>query len=83
MGLCPALDVSPARQSASMLLTRSLSVSVFSAGLPACLPVCAPVTQLFLQVQRVLLHCAAAQPFNQAVFLFQGGGVTEKPSATY
>lgn len=79
MGLCPVLHVSPARQSASMLLTRSLSVSVFSAGLP----VCAPVTQLFLQVQRVLLHCAAAQPFNQAVFLFQGGGVTEKPSATY
>lgn len=81
MGLCPALCLpcSTKRQHASYTLPLCLRVL----SRPACLPVCAPVTQLFLQVQRVLLHCAAAQPFNQAVFLFQGGGVTEKPSATY
>lgn len=39
---------------------------------PACLSVCALATELFLQVQKSLLHCAAAQPFNQALFLFCG-----------
>lgn len=37
--VCVLRSVSLARQSASMLRTRSLSVSVFSAGLPACLSV--------------------------------------------
>ncbi len=36
----------------------------------ACPPVCALATELFLQVQKSLLHCSAAQPYNQALFLF-------------
>lgn len=40
--------------------------------LTACLSVCALATKLFLQVQKSLLHCLAAQPCNQPYFLILG-----------
>lgn len=47
----------------------------------ASLPVCALATELFLQVQKSLLHCSAAQPYNQALFLFWGIGAKGTPRA--
>lgn len=65
MGLCLVLCGYPAKQRPTWFL------HVPSVGSQqACLSVCALATELFLQVQKSLLHCAAAQPFNQAVFLF-------------
>ena len=48
----------------------------------ACLSVCALATRLFLQVQKSLLHCSAAQPYNQALFLFWGSGARGTPRAS-
>jgi len=46
-----------------------VSPCCFSIVLPCCLPFCALATELFLQVQKSLLHCSAAQPYNQALLL--------------
>lgn len=49
----------------------------------ACLSVSALATELFLQVQKSLLHCSAAQPYNQALFLFLGSGAKGTPRAPF
>lgn len=56
-----------------VLICSRCWVSISSPScLPVCLSVCALATNLFLQVQKLLLHCFAAQPYNHPYFLILG-----------
>lgn len=46
-----------------------------------CPSLCALATELFLQVQKPLLHCSTAQLYNQALFLLEGSEVKGAPHA--